>query len=603
MGLPVEPLVADGLIFISGTLDSVFAFDATTGKLRWRYDPKLKLDRTMLGSYAARTNRGVAIWEGKVFVGTGDCRVLAIDASSGHLLWQTEICDPIQTGITGAPRVGQGKVFIGYHGSDAGTRGALVALDAASGKIAWRFWNMPGDPARGFENPALSRAAATWSGKKWWDAGGGAVWDPIAYDSRTGWVIYGTAGAGWGLDNLVKTTGERLFSNCIVALKADTGEYVWHYQTSQFAPRAFVSPENFHVIITDIQIGGEKRHVVLTVPRWGAFFVLDALSGKLISWKSMAERSGAESSAALIVNPSRSLAHNWWPMSYNNMTRLAYVPLYDYATGDGQRYGDGDSTAVGRLVAWDPLKQTARWSVDQPLAFNGGVLSSAGNLVFQGEGTGDFSAYAADSGRKLWSVNTGSAIQSVPVSYRLNGHQYVLIATGLGSGVAMFMGTSRMATLESRRGPSRLLAFTLDTNRTPAFPPNKIPAVPRPPEQTASQEVIEQGKKALGKYPCWACHGGAALEGRGAWELNGAIPDLRYMPKDVHDQFLPIVLGGLRRPYGMPGFGDGHLNWPSSAQMTVDEAQALHAYLIELQWQAYREDQKRLGKNPGTSPR
>jgi quinohemoprotein ethanol dehydrogenase len=592
MGMPVEPLVADGLIFVPGTLNRVFAFDANTGKLRWRFDPQLKLDRTMLGSYAARINRGIALWEGKVFIGTGDCRVLALDAASGKLLWQTPICDPVQTGITGAPRVGGGKVFIGYHGSDSGTRGSLVALEASTGQIAWRFWNVPSDPAKGFENKALAMAAKTWSGQKWWEAGGAAVWDPIVYDQKTGWVIYGTAGPSWGLKYAIKTSGDRLFSNCIIAVKADTGEYVWHYQTGQLAP-ANSWPENFHIIVTDLLIGGAKRHVVMTVPRWGGFILLDALSGALISWKSMSDRDAAQRSAATESDAVRSVGHNWWPMSYSHTTGLTYVPMYEYVPHEWA--GCEEDCLGGRLVAWDPLKQLARWFVRQPLAFNGGVLSTAGNLVFEGQGTGEFCAYTADSGRQRWCFQTGSAIQSVPVTYRLNGRQYVLVPVGLGSGVAMFAGTKQMATEESRPGPSRLLAFALGAhNSLPPSLDRTIPAVPKPPAQTASSEVIERGKQTLEKYGCRNCHGGPLLEGRGAWKLDGAVPDLRYMPQDVHEQFVAIVLAGSRRSYGMPGFGDGILNWPGTDQMTLDEANALHAYLIELQWRAYREDQKRL---------
>src|ERR1700723_3341835 len=284
MGMAYEPLVIDGTIYVTASLDRVFAVDAASGKLLWNFDPHVRLS-AMRNSWAARTNRGVAVWEGKGFVGTGDCRLLALDAGSGKQLWESPVCvDTTQTGITGAPRVGGGKVYIGYNGSDTGVRGSVAAFDANTGKLAWRFWNVPGDPSKGFESKALEKAAKTWSGDQWWMVGGGDVWDPIAYDATTGLLIYGTAGATpdsfFGDRADLKVGGQRLFAGCIVAVKADTGEYVWHYQTS-------IHTENFHVLIADLTIDGAKRHVVMTVPRNGTFFILDAKNGTLISQRAI----------------------------------------------------------------------------------------------------------------------------------------------------------------------------------------------------------------------------------------------------------------------------------------------------------------------------
>lgn len=591
MGMATEPIVVDGTIYVPGTLNRVFAIDAVSGKTIWTFDPHIQLRNTMMGSYAARITRGVAVWEGKVFIGTGDCRVVAVDAATGRQRWGTTVCDATQTGITGAPRVGGGKVYIGYFGSDTGTRGSVIALDANSGKISWRFWNVPGNPSEGFDNKALEMAASTWSGENWWEAGGGAAWDPIVYDQSTGLLIYGTAGPSRGLDNAIKTSGDRLFSNCIVALRADTGEYVWHYQTSKHAP-GHPSPENFHIIVTDMMIDGANRRVALTVPRFGGFFMLDAKTGTLISWKSMADRPEDQLSPPTESGAPRNVTNrNWWPMSFNPQTGLTYVPLYEQSadTGHGQLADE-----VGRLVAWDPLRQTSRWSVYQSKAINGGVLSTGGNLVVQGEGTGELVVYAADSGRRLWSLATGSAIQGIPVTYQVNGRQYLLVPVGLGGGMRMFSRTSMMATLESKRGPSRLLAFALDATTPFPFPKVVIPPVPKPPVQTASKEVIEMGRQVLVNNECFGCHGGVTLDGSGEWSLNGAVPDLRYMPREIHDQFFAIVLGGMRREYGMPGFADGHVNWPHSHQMTLDEAKVLYAYIVDIQWKAYNTDQVRL---------
>jgi len=587
-GMANEPIEVDGTIYVSASLDRVSAVDAASGKIVWTFDPKVRLNRNR-NSLTARTNRGVAVWEGKVFLGTGDCRVIALDAATGKPLWDSPACvDDTLTGITGAPRVGGGKVYIGTNGSDSSVRGSVVAFDVNSGRLVWRIWTTPGDPAKGFESPAMEMAAKTWSGDKWWTAGGADVWDAITYDNNTGLLLLATAGPSDGPDRAVKTTGSRLFSGSILAVKADTGTYVWHYQTAKHTNRPYA--ENFHMVVTDLMLQGTKRHVVMTVPRFGDFFVLDAKSGELISRNSIGNRPAGQRSSPTPSGEARSVpGHNWWPMSYDPMTGLVYIPMYDDVANAPGYLTD----AVGRLVAWDPIKQSARWSRQLQFPTNGGVLSTAGNLVFHGEGTGVFSAYAANDGKKLWSIDTGSSIQSVPVTFTVKGIQYVLMPVGLGSMSRNFNGTSVMATPEAKLGPSRLLAFKLGGTTPFPYPATILPAVPKPPEQTASAEAIRKGKQLYVDYTCENCHSPEADAG-GAWVLNGAIPDLHYMPADVHDQFLAIVLGGSRRNYGMPGFADGIPNYPIvSAKMSVDEAQAIHAYIIDLQWNAYRADQTR----------
>ena len=585
MGMASEPLVIDGTIYVTASLDRVFAVDAASGKLLWNFDPHVRLS-VMRNSWAARTNRGVAVWEGKVFVGTGDCRLLALDAASGKQLWESPVCvDTTQTGITGAPRVGGGKVYIGYNGSDTGVRGSVVAFDANTGKLAWRFWNVPGDPSKGFENKALQMAAKTWSGDHWWRVGGGDVWSPITYDATTGLLIYGTAGAtpdiyfGDGADR--KVSGQRLFAGCIVAVKADTGEYVWHYQTS-------IHTENFHVLIADIAIHGQKRHVVMTVPRDGTFYILDARNGTLISQKALDGRPAAEAKIRTTTG------HNWWPMSYNPITGLVYIPAYD----DVAKPTGYLTQAVGRLVAWDPVHESARWSVPERFPTNSGILSTAGNLVFQGQGTGEFGAFGADTGKKLWSVKTGSAIDAVPVSFAVKGEQYVLVPVGLGSHSRNFGPISVMATPESKRGPSRLLAFKLGATTPFPYPHIIVPPVPKPPAQTADAAVIRHGALVYSKFSCSDCHSPKA-DGAGAWVVEGAIPDLRYMPADVHSQFLGIVLGGSHRENGMPGFAaaDAGWRWPLvHTTMSVEEANAVHAYIIDLEWKAYNAEHRAKSK-------
>jgi quinohemoprotein ethanol dehydrogenase len=590
-GMANEPIVVDGTIYSSASLDRISAIDAVSGKLRWTFDPRVRLNMNR-NSLTARTNRGVAVWEGKVFFGTGDCRIIALDAATGKPAWESPACvDSTVTGITGAPRVGGGKVYVGTNGSDSSVRGSVVAFDANTGKLAWRIWTTPGDPAKGFENKSMAMAAKTWVGDKWWTAGGADVWDAITYDKATGLLFLGTAGPGEGPDRVVKTSGDRLFSGCILAVRADTGAYVWHYETSKHTTR--ISPENFHMIVTDLRIGTRRRHVLMTVPRFGDFFVFDAETGALVSRTSLSRRPTDQVSSPTPGGLARTApGHNWWPMSYDAATGLVYIPLYD----DVENASGYLTDAVGRLMAWDPVKKTARWSHQLRFPTNGGVLSTAGNLVFHGEGTGEFSAYAADTGHKLWSISTGSSIQSVPVTFKAAGAQYVVIAVGMGSMSRNFNATSVMATPEARRGPSRLLAFRLGATMTFPYPQTVLPMVPKPPAQTGSTDVIQSGSRLFIEYTCENCHSPAA-DGSGAWILNGAIPDLRYMPQEVHQQFLAIVLGGSRRTYGMPGFADGIPNYPIvSAKMTLEEAQAIHAYIVDLQWKAYEADQKRLGQ-------
>lgn len=613
MGMTAEPIVVDGRIYVTDSLSRVYAVDSLSGQLLWKFDPKIALGTSTQNSYSARVNRGVAVWNGKVYVGTGDCRLFAIDAGSGQRLWASRICDPAQTGTTGAPHVAKGKIFIGYNGSDDDVRGSLVAFDAETGKEAWRFWTVPGDPAKGFESKALEMAAKTWTGKKWWRVGGGAVWDPVTYDPSTGLLLFGTsrAAVGEGTDRPEDTPGgDKLFSGCIVAVNADTGEYVWHFQTST----PVFDTENFHIILADLVIGGQKRHVAMTAPKNGFFYVLDAKTGQFIAGNPMVKVPWAAALDPKTGRPRKMAGaqkgwtvHNWWHMSYSPITGLVYVPTTDQrsslkpvAPGEEQAaLGEGASAAAfdGRLIAWDPVNGSVRWSVEQPIAVNSSTLSTAGNLVFQGEGTGEFSAYAADSGKKLWSIKTGSAIDATPVSFSAGGQQYILVPVGWGSASRIFGPASMMATPESKRGPSRLLAFRLGAKTPFPYPPNEIPRVPKPPEQTYTKEMVAQGKVLYERHLCSGCHS-PGLDGSGAWTVNGAIPDLRYAPPRVHKEWHAIVLAGTHRDAGMLGFGVD-LQFPNIKKLTVQEDDAIHAYVLDGSWKAYNQQQNASGEKRG----
>ena len=602
MGIVSEPIVVDGVAYVSAPQSKVYAVDAATGKLIWKFDPKVRLNQALNGSYSARTNAGVAVWEGKVFVGTGDCRLVAIDAATGRQVWESQVCEPTQTGITNAPHVAKGMAFMGYNGSDDGVRGSIAAYDANTGKERWRFWTVPGDPKKPFESKALKEiAATTWPAGDAWKMGGADVWTAITYDPVTDFVIFGTAGAGadYGELSALRAQGDKLFAGCIVAVKAETGEYVWHYQTSSPG----LQTENNHIVMADLPINGEKRHVAMTVPKHGFYYELDAWTGKLLSAKPIVKVSWATSvdlttGKAVEVPASAGggkqwTVHNWWPMSYNPGTGLVYIPATDRKPNTHAEVETGEwmNETEGKLIAWDPVNQAERWSVEEEIATNGGVLSTAGNLVFQGQGNGEFAAFTGDTGKKAWSIDTGSAIESIPVTYTVNGEQYVLVPVGWGSGSRLFAPSWTMATPRSKRGPSRLLAFKLGGNVSFPTPADIVPPVPKPPKQTSDAATIQEGEKLYKTFYCDGCHS-PDLDGSSAWVLDGAIPDLRYAPRDVHSQWYAIVLAGTHWDQGMPGFADPPKFAFPHLRMTTAQADAIHAYVIDGAWKAYNKEHR-----------
>jgi len=600
MGIVSEPIVVDGIIYVSAPLSKVYAVEAVSGKLLWKFDPHIRLNQALNGSYSARVNGGVAVWNGKVYVGTGDCRLIAIDAATAQQVWEATVCEPTQTGITGAPRVAKGKILMGFNGSDDAVRGAIAAYDAETGKEVWRFWTVPGDPSKPYETKELEMAAKTWHGDNSWKIGGGDVWHAITYDDATNLVIFGTAGADVGYGELAgkQITGEKLFSQCVIAVDADTGKYVWHYQTGTEG----VHNENNQNLVADLVLNGEKRHVVLTAPKNGFFYILDARTGKLLSAKPLVKTTWAsgydlQTSKPILIPASQGggrqwTVHNWWPMSYDTFTGLVYIPTTDRRsdTKAAVEAGESGEGLFGRLIAWDPTAESARWSVEEQIAVNGGVLSTAGNLVFQGQGTGEFAAYAADSGKKLWSIQTKSAIDSIPVTFTANGEQYVITSVGWGSGSRLFAPARTMATPESKRGPERLYAFKLGGTVPFPHPKIEVPPVPKPPELKATLKTIQDGEKLYVSFYCEGCHS-PGIDGSGAWVEDGAVPDLRYAPPEVHKDWYQIVMGGTHWDKGMPGLADPPKFAFPNAHLTVAQADAIHAYVISQAWKAYKGEQ------------
>ena len=351
-GLLATPIVVDGVIYLSSTFANVFAFDAETSEELWHFDPEVRLDNSIMGSWSSRVNRGVAVWKGKVYVGTGDCRLIAIDATNGTRVWETLTCDPKQNyGITGAPRIANNKVYIGNGSSDLGVRGYITAYNTETGKQEWRFWTVPGDPAKGFENKAMAMAAKTWSGDGWWKNGGGAVWDAMTYDPELNQLYIGTDSAlPWDANVRSPNGGDNLFLNSIIALDADSGEYRWHYQT--VPADAWDYNANMQMTLADLEINGEQRKVLMQAPKNGFFYVIDRNDGKLISANNYVtvnwavgidinsgrpiENPGARyylnADGRARVFPSIWGAHNWHPMSYSPLTGLVYIPAQDMPT-------------------------------------------------------------------------------------------------------------------------------------------------------------------------------------------------------------------------------------------------------------------------------
>ena len=611
-GLIANPLVAGGLVYMIGAFANVWALDVHTGKLVWSYDPKVKVNSGAFASmWSHHFHRGVALWQDEVIFGTSDCRLIALNRTTGTKIWDVQACpaDGIRA-ISGAPRVGGGKVFIGNSDVDTGTgRGYMDAYDAATGRHLWRFFTIPGDPSIKANQTTGNRVAEkTWEGDKWWDtARGGSTWEGITYDPVLNLLYFGVDGpVPW---NASKRRGDNLFTDSVVAVNADTGEYVWHYQTvpNDTWDLNDCSP----IVIASIPIEGKLTRVVMHTPKNGFFYVLDAKTGKLLAadkigrptWASAIDlKSGrpienpparyyATQQKQAMVNPGPVGIHNWHAMSYSDATGLMYVPITnipirygmrtDNATLGGDTFSDyyaGMSDPqiqrrMGRLVAWDPVSKKERWGVDLEVGTNGGVLSTAGNLVFQGTGEGNFVAYRADNGKQLWTTFTGSAIQGAPSSVEVDGQQLVLIAVGDGGGIPM--SAPRYSSTEKARGPSRLLAYKL--GGTDSMSTDSPPIVfPKPPLPLPRAELVKKGKELYTANACDECHGYDVER----WTMS--IPDLRKADATTHAQFLAIVMGGARASKGMPAFPD----------MTPDQAEALRAYILSRAWEAYTAQQK-----------
>jgi len=608
-GMVGTPLMVDGVVYQSGSHSIIYANDLKSGALLWTYDPQVKGNGAVMASAGALTNRGMALWKDLALVGTGDCRLIAVDRKTGTQRWETQACDSDgERMISGAPRVGADKVFIGNANGDAGTRrGHVDAFDARTGRHLWRFYTIPGDPAKGFESPALARAAKTW-GKEWWKkVGGGSVWEGLNFDPTLNYLYIGVGGPSpFNPKARGEQRGDELFTNSIVALDANTGEYVWHYQTTP--NDAWNFEPVMHMLTADIVIDGRPRHVLMQAPKNGFFYVLDAKTGELLSAKNFVPvnwASGIDSKSGrpvelpdaryyehadgiAIVWPNPYGAHSWQPMSYNPATRLVYLPAmemkarWQLASGHGLLGGDLRFDVLydfehdkGRLIAWDPISATERWNIQLPSIWNGGVLSTAGDLVFQGTATGDFTAYRATDGSKLWSMRLGSGISASPSTVMADGTQYILLPIGSGAAAISARTLAKLSPKDRPLGPARLVAFKLDgTAHLPAVTAS-IPPVERPPRaRPTAAALIAKGQELYEGAGCDVCHGVSVVA-----LPNGSVPDLRRLPEGIFESMPDIVLNGALSAAGMPSF---------KHTLTGKDLEAIQAYILDRAWAAYQ---------------
>ncbi len=613
-GLEATPVVANGVMFITAPWSKVFALDAKTGKLLWGYDPHVP---GAWGRYACCdvANRGVALWKGAVYVGTLDGRLVKLDARTGKPLWDINTIDRNKAyTITGAPRIVKGLVMIGNGGAEYDSRGYVSAYDADTGALRWRFYTVPGDPSKPPENAAMAAALKTWSdqgGKyQWWKMGGGGTpWDSMAYDPGLDLLYVGTGnGAPWNRNFRSPGGGDNLYLSSILALKPETGELVWYYQTTPGDTWDFDSTS--HMILADLKIGGVMRKVIIQAPKNGFFYVIDRATGKLISAEPYAVVSWAkgidpktgrpiENPAArykdkmAVVTPPETGGHNWQPMAFDPQTGLVYIPAMDggaifvpqnppvykpRAWNTGNDFaavsrvvlaaiasGKPPPPSVGYIKAWDPVTQKEVWHQPMTGSWNGGLLATAGGLVFGGGADGYLGAYDAKTGEQLWKMNLTTGILAPPMSYAVDGEQYVAVLAGYGGagGLTNFKDpNSALSKYKTNQG--RLFVFKLGGKQeVAALPAEEGQIANEPPPQTADASTIAKGFEAYHRT-CVVCHGFFA-------QSDDVVPDLRTVPSAIWGQYDAIVLDGDLAGAGMASFKD---------ILTKDDVTAIRAYVL-----------------------
>ena len=612
--LEATPIVVDGTMFLTSSWSRVYALDAVTGEEKWMFDPKVPPEHARKACCDV-VNRGVAVYKGHVYFGSLDGRMFALNAETGQVVWEVDtIIDRSRYyTITGAPRVANDKVFIGNGGAEFGVRGYVTAYDAQTGDEVWRFFTVPGDPAKPFENEAMEMAAASWKGTTYWEyGGGGTVWNSIVYDPDFNQVYLGVGnGSPWTREVRSPGGGDNLFLSSIVALDADTGDYKWHYQTTPGDNWDYTAVQD--IALADMNIDGADRKVLLQAPKNGFFYVLDRKDGKLlranrfaaVTWASHVDLDTGRpvenpdmyyEDGAKWILPGPLGAHNWQAMSIDVENSIAYLPAQEnpliYAMSDewyqtglykrhpgrmnlGLEFGriaqlfvdniDTWPAPKGYLKAFDFISGEEKWAVEFPHYWNGGVLATQGGLVFHGNALGTFAAYDKDSGEVLWDFNTYVSMLAPPITYEIDGTQYVSIMTGTGGG-DLFSGepldpVAKPASLiHSNTG--RLLVFALGGKDSLPAPTVRDVTIPEQQLVEVSEEELAEGEILYHDF-CAPCHGLVVRSG-------GVIADLRRMGQGSHDNFDAIVLDGLLAGTGMASFSDS---------LTSSDTSRIHNYV------------------------
>lgn len=611
-GQEATPLVIDGVLYVSTAWSIVKAYDAKTGALLWSYDPAVPRVLGVKGCCDV-VSRGVAAWKGKIFVATFDGRLVALDARTGTPVWTAMTVDSSKPyTITQAPRVIKGRVVIGNSGSEYGVRGYISAYDAETGNLAWRFYTVPGDPAQPVENPILAEAAKTWAGEWWKIGGGGTVWESISYDPDLNLIYFGVGnGTEWNQGYRSASKGDNWFLSSIVAINADTGDYAWHYQATPGEEWDYDAVQQ--LVLADLPIEGINRKVLMQANKNGFFYVLDRQTGKLISAQNFTPINWArgvdpntgrpiespdirydQTGKPASLLPGALGAHSWQAMAFNPKTGLVYIPaqeigmtyetVKDYKPAAlGWNIGTATTNRAnvkGYLIAWDPVKQKEVWLANHMGPWNGGILTTAGNLVVQGNAAGFFSVYRADTGEKMWSTAAQSAIMAAPITYEVDGEQYIAVLSGWGGAYPLLQGKDADKS-GNTRNLSRVLVFKLGGKATPPPLPPELTFFTDPPPAVADAARVAAGKALFDGF-CGVCHGEAAVGG-------GVVPDLRTSPFLPVDAWYSIVLDGALREGGMA---------PFAPVLDREQVSAIRDYVIH---RANDDDAPRAGK-PARQP-